>query len=111
MGHYLKPTEPLYETVAVLSYEVGALLEAAMYLYWGGDSTDVKARKTLLGQAKSSLMDIGAQFQLLCDSLEVNPEEITRLGLEKAEERFSRKDYKHFNLDGSLEDYGKNTRV
>jgi len=98
MGHHFKPEEPLYETVAVLSYEVGQLLETAMYLNWGKNSQDVKAGLALIGQAKSRLMDIGAQFQLICESLGVNPEEMVKLGLEKAKERFSRKEYKHFNL-------------
>jgi len=98
MGPLLKPEEPLYETVAVLSYEAGQLLETAMYLYWGKTSQDIKSRKFLEGQAKSRLMDIGAQFQFICESLGVDPEEMTKLGLEKARERFSRKEYKHFNL-------------
>ena len=29
--------EPLHETIAVLSYEVGKMLEQAMYLHWKGD--------------------------------------------------------------------------
>ena len=98
MGHHLKSEEPLYETAAVLSYEVGRLLEIAMYLNWGKNSTDIQAIKALKGQAKSELMDIGAQFTLLCESLKVDPKEMTELGLEKAEERFSRQEYKHFNL-------------
>ena len=104
MGHHFKPKEPLYETVAVLSYQVGRLLEATMYLNWGEDieitDESVKAGLALVGQAKSELMDIGAQFQLLCESLGVDPDEMTRFGLEKAKERFSRTEYKHFNLGG-----------
>jgi len=98
MGHHFKPEESLSETAAVLSYQVGNLLETAMYLNWGKHSTDIQAIRALEGQAKSELMDIGAQFQLLCESLKVDPKKITELGLEKAEERFSRKEYKHFNL-------------
>ena len=34
----------------------------------------------------------------ICESVGVDPEDMTRLGLEKAEERFLRLDYKHFDL-------------
>ena len=98
MGHHLKPEEPLYETVAVLSYEVGRLLEMAMYLHWGEKSPEEGLKIGLEAQAKSELMDVGAQFQFICESVGVDPEEITKLGLEKAEERFSRKEYKYFDL-------------
>jgi len=98
MGHHFKPEEPLEETAAVLSYEVGRFLEAAMYLKWGNTFGDPKLIQTLRGQAKSELLDIGAQFILLCESLGMDPQETISLGLEKAGERFSRKDYKHFDL-------------
>ena len=98
MGHRFKINEPLHETAAVLSYEAGKLLETAMYLYWGKDSSDTKAKLALTGLAKSQLMDIGAQFQLLCESLSVDPQQMIELGIEKAEERFSKKEWKHFDL-------------
>ena len=98
MGHHLKPEEPLHETVAVLSYEVGRLLEMAMYLYWGEKSSEETIKRGLKAQAETELMDVGAQFQFICESMGVDPIEMTRLGVQKAEERFSRKEYKHFNL-------------
>lgn len=98
MGHHLKPEEPLYETVAVLSYEVGRLLEMAMYLHWGEKSSEENIKRGLRAQAETEVMDVGAQFQLICESMGLDPEKMTKLGLEKAEERFSRKEYKHFNL-------------
>ena len=104
MGHRFKPSEPLYETAAVLSFETGKLLETAMYLHWGRNSSDTKAKLALTGLAKSQLMDIGAQFQLLCESLEVDPKETTELGLEKAGERFSGGDFKYFDLGKGTDD-------
>ncbi len=100
MGHHFKPEEPLYETVAVLSYEVGRLLEMAMYLYWGEKSSEENIKRGLRAQAETELMDIGFQFQLVCESMGIDPVVATQQGLEKAKERFSRKEYKHFNLGG-----------
>ena len=74
--------EPLHETVSVLSYEVGKMLEQAMYLYWKGDDA---ARR---GFFKSELIDAIAQCQLICESLNVDFEEMRQLGIEKAMERF-----------------------
>ncbi len=81
-------SEPLYETTAVLSYEVGKMLEQAMYLRWYGED---KAR---LGFYKSELMDAIAQCQLICESLGCDFEEMRQLGEEKAMERFIGKEYK-----------------
>ncbi len=80
--------EPLHETTAVLSYEVGRMLEQAMYLRWYGED---KAR---LGFFKSELIDAIAQCQLICESLECNFEEMRQLGEEKAMERFMGKEKK-----------------
>ncbi len=70
----------------------------AMYLYWGEKSSEEIIKAGLKAQATTEVMDIGAQYQYVCESLGVDPVEMTRLGLQKAEERFSRKEYKHFNL-------------
>ena len=80
--------EPLYETTAVLSYEVGGMLEQAMYLYWQGQDP---AR---LGFFKSELMDAIAQIILICESVGVSFEDMRELGIEKAMERFMRKEVK-----------------
>jgi len=80
--------EPLHETTAVLAYEVGRMLEQAMYLYW--DGTDA-AR---LGFFKSELIDAIAQTVLICQSLGVSFDEMKELGIEKAMERFTRKENK-----------------
>ncbi len=80
--------EPLYETTAVLCYEVGRMLEQAMYLRWYGED---KAR---LGFFKSELMDAIAQCQLICESLNIDFNEIRELGVEKAMELFIGKEKK-----------------
>ena len=80
--------EPLHETVSVLSYEVGRMLEQAMYLYWEGDDM---ARRGFL---KSELIDAIAQCQLICESLGCNFEEMRQMGVEKAIERFTGKEKK-----------------
>lgn len=74
--------EPLYETTAVLSYEVGRMMEQSMYLHWYGEDL---AR---LGFYKSELMDAIAQLVLICESIEVSFDEMKELGIEKAVERF-----------------------
>jgi hypothetical protein len=84
--------EPLYETTAVLCYEVGKMLEQAMYMYWhSSDDQEVKARR---GFFKSELMDVLAQCDLICGSLGVSFEEMRALGQEKALERFTGKEKK-----------------
>lgn len=75
--------EPLHETIAVLSYEVGNMMKQAMYLYWRGDD---KAR---MGFLKSELMDVIAQCVLICESVGVPFAEFKELGIEKAMERFT----------------------
>lgn len=80
--------EPLYETTAVLSYEVGKMLEQAMYLLWHGDDA---ARR---GCYKSELIDAIAQCLLICESLKVDFDEMKDLGIEKAMERFTKKEKK-----------------
>ena len=80
--------EPLYQTTAVLCYEVGKMLEQAMYLFWKGDDP---ARK---GFYKSELMDAIAQIILICESLGVSFDEMRELGIEKATERFTKKEIK-----------------
>lgn len=83
-----KGKEPLHETVAVLSYEVGKMMEQAMYLFWyGGDS----AR---MGFFKSELIDAIAQCVLICESIGGDFEEMKELGMEKAMERFTGKEKK-----------------
>ncbi len=84
--------EPIHETVAVLSYEVGKMLEQAMYISWHrGDAIEVKVRRGFL---KSELMDVLAQLQLICDSLDCDFEEMKVMGMEKAMERFTGKEKK-----------------
>lgn len=80
--------EPLHETTAVLSYEVGKMMEQAMYLHWQGND------KTRLGFFKSELIDAIAQCQLICESLGCDFEEMRQLGVEKAMERFTGKEKK-----------------
>lgn len=80
--------EPLYETTAVLAYEVGGMLEQAMYMHWQGDCP---AR---MGFYKSELMDAIAQIILICQSVGVSFDDMRELGIEKAVERFTRKEHK-----------------
>ena len=80
--------ESLHETTAVLSYEVGRMMEQAMYLYWFGED---KAR---LGFYKSELMDVLAQITLICQSIGADFYEMKELGMEKAMERFTGKEKK-----------------
>ncbi len=80
--------EPLHETIAVLSYEVGKMMEQAMYLHWYGHDA---AR---MGFLKSELMDTIAQCVLICESIGVSFEEYKDLGIEKATERFTGKERK-----------------
>ena len=80
--------EPLYETTAVLSYEVGRMMEHAMYLHWLGHDS---AR---LGFYKSELIDAIAQCDLICESLGVDFDEMRQLGKEKAIERFTGREKK-----------------
>lgn len=75
--------EPLHETIAVLSYEVGKMLEQAMYLHWKGDDAGHR------GWLKSELIDVIAQCQLVCESLGCDFEEMRQMGVEKAMERFT----------------------
>ena len=80
--------EPLHETTAVLSYEVGRMMEQAMYMHWGDC---VEARKYYL---QSELMDAIAQCVLICESIGVDFEETKAMGIEKAMERFTGKEKK-----------------
>ena len=83
--------EPLFETTAVLAYEVGKMLEQAMYMYWSNDERSIKAHR---GFYKSELMDAIAQCVLICESLDIDFEEWKELGTEKAMERFTGKETK-----------------
>lgn len=94
MGHHLKPEEPLHETVAVLSYQVGRLLEMAMYLYWQRQYYPEEDQRARIGQFKSDLMDVAAQVSLTCEAVEVPLHDMVAFGLEKAEERFSKMERK-----------------
>ncbi len=75
--------EPLHETTAVLSYEVGRMMEQAMYLHWGGYDP---AR---MGFYKSEVIDAIAQLVLICESIKVDFDEMKEMGIEKAMERFT----------------------
>ena len=79
--------EPLHETTAVLSYEVGRMMEHAMYNYWCPE----KAR---IGFFKSELMDAIAQCVLICEYLREDFDNMKELGMEKAMERFTSKEKK-----------------
>jgi len=84
--------EPLHETTAVLSYEVGRMMEQAMYMKWQSADTNLcLARK---GFFQSELMDAIAQCVLLCESVGVDFEEWKELGMKKAVERFIGKEVK-----------------
>jgi len=80
--------EPLHETTAVLSYEVGKMMEQAMYLFWFGYDP------TRIGFYKSEVIDAIAQLVLICESLGINFEEMKVFGIEKALERFTGKEKK-----------------
>ena len=80
--------EPLHETVAVLSYETGRILEQSTYMLWEG-RTAVR-----MGYLKSELMDVVAQVCLLCVRTGTSWEEMRELGIEKAMERFTGKEKK-----------------
>ena len=88
LTNYKGHKEPLHETTAVLSYEVGRMLEQSMYLYWDGEDL---AR---LGFFKSELIDAIAQLVLICGFLGVSFEDMKELGKEKASERFTGKEVK-----------------
>lgn len=81
--------EPLQETTAVLSYEVGNMLEQAMYMYWHPEDKMVR-----MGFYKSELIDAIAQLVLICESIGVDFEGMKELGIEKALERFEGKEKK-----------------
>ena len=85
LGH----PEPLHETTAVLSYEVGSMMEQAMYMKW--QPLDYAVR---MGFFKSELMDAIAQCVLICESVGVDFDEMKKLGMEKATERFVGKEIK-----------------
>jgi NTP pyrophosphatase (non-canonical NTP hydrolase) len=89
MGHHYKPEEPLNETVSVLSYEAGRLLEQSMYYKW---TKEDPARKAA---CISELQDVAFQVILVCESLGVLLEDMVVQGREKAEDRFNRKDWKY----------------
>ena len=81
--------EPLLETVAVLSYEVGHMMEHAMLNHWSGGNDPAH-----IGFLKSELMDAIAQCVLVCESLEVPFWQMKEMGIEKAMERFTGKERK-----------------
>lgn len=90
---YHNKREPLHETTAVLCYEVGNMLEHAMYMYWNeADKGDVMVHRGFL---ISELMDAIAQCELICESLGMDFNELRELGKEKALERFTGKEKKH----------------
>jgi hypothetical protein len=86
---YKGEPEPLHETTAVLSYEVGRMMEQAMYMKWRPD--DLVCRR---GFYKSELMDAIAQCYLICGGLGISFEEMLDLGVEKALERWTGKEKK-----------------
>lgn len=84
--------EALDETTSVLSYEVGAMLEQAMYLRWHtGDKEETIIRRAFY---KSELIDAIAMIHLICVSLGVDYGEMKAMGFDKAMRRFTKRDYK-----------------
>ncbi len=81
--------EPLHETTAVLSYEVGRMMEQAMYIKWHPEDAQVR-----MGFYKSELMDAIAQCILICESVGVTFDSMREMGMEKAMERFTKKERK-----------------
>lgn len=87
--------EPIQETVSVLSYEVGRLMEQVMYMSWAKRlHNDDKASVMHLGFAKSEIIDVIAMAVLICEKLGMDFDEAKELGIEKAMERFTRKEVK-----------------
>lgn len=86
--------EPLQDTVNVLAYEVGLLIEHMMFMKWALQKGDDRAYRARLGFFKSELMDVIAQTQLICESLFIDFEEWRQAGVEKAIERFTGKEEK-----------------
>lgn len=84
--------EPLQDTVSVLSYEVGRMMEHTIFLKWG--QADVGESLARMGFFKSELMDAITVIYLICESIGVNFEEMRDLGFEKAYERFIGKEKK-----------------
>lgn len=81
--------EPINETCSVLCYESGRVLEHSMYYLWSGNQNVVRR-----GFLKSELIDVIAQCQLICEELDCDFEEMRKLGVEKALERFKYKEHK-----------------
>jgi hypothetical protein len=81
--------EPLHETTAVLSYEIGRMMEQAMYAYWHPEEKTIR-----IGFYKSELIDAIAQIILICQELGVDFQEMKAMGIEKAMERFTGKEKK-----------------
>jgi len=83
--------EPLHETTGVLTYEVGRMMEQAMYMHWASDDAE---RKTRRGFYKSEVIDAIAQLILICEGQGWSFEEMAQMGIEKAMERFIGKELK-----------------
>lgn len=81
--------EPLLDTTAVLSYEVGRMIEHAMYMMWYPETSKVR-----MGFYKSELIDAIAQLVAICESLGLDFEEQKQMGIEKMMERLTGKEYK-----------------
>ena len=86
--------EPLWETTAVLVYEVGKLMEQAMYAKWAKEQNKGEVYQARIGWYKSEVMDAIAQLVLICEALGINFEEYKQMGMEKALERFTGKEIK-----------------
>lgn len=80
--------EPLHETMAVLSYEVGRMMEQAMYMHWEG------REPVRMGFFKSELMDAIAQLILISQAVGADWDEMINMGIEKAMERFTGQEHK-----------------
>jgi hypothetical protein len=83
--------EPIHETTAVTSYEIGRMLEQSMYMSWAHDLREMMCRR---GLYLSELPDVITQLYLICGSMNVDFLEQLQIGLEKIQERFTGKETK-----------------
>jgi len=73
--------EPLPETLTILLYELGDFAKCLMRSQWKADSTGYTS------EMKLALGDMYAQWQVICESLGFNPDEVKELGIEHFIER------------------------
>ncbi len=81
--------EPIMETTAVLCYEVGRMLENAMYAKWCKEAGEWDKAAGYMEWYKTELMDAITQVSLICRSLTINFEDYREQGFERAYARFT----------------------